>query len=75
MKNLLKKLGFNSDMQYFEYIVESFLNGQKKQAIDLFCAMSRDYKVKFITSALTHWSSGLSNSNISTLVEFMYFSK
>ncbi len=32
MKKLLKAYGFNSDMQYFEMIVESVINGQRTQA-------------------------------------------
>ena len=41
MKKLLKTYNFNSDMQYFEMIVESFINGQYTQAINQFKALPK----------------------------------
>ena len=41
MKKLLKRYNFNSDMQYFEIIVESFVNGQNTQAINQFKALPK----------------------------------
>jgi hypothetical protein len=64
MKKLLKQYGLNSDMQYFEIIVESFLSGQIKQSQEQFNAMSKDYKKAFVKSSLTNWGSGLSQTNI-----------
>lgn len=75
MKKLLKTYGLNSDMQYFELIVASLLCGQRKQAINQFLSMDKAYRVTFIKNALTNWNSGLSNSEISIFVEFIYFSK
>ena len=75
MKKLIKTYGLNSDMQYFELIVESLKNGQRKQAINQFLSMDKAYRVKFIKNALTNWNSGLTNSELSIFVEFIYFSK
>lgn len=75
MKKLLKQYNFTSDMQYFEYIVDSLINGQQKQAIILFLSMPKGDRVQFIASALTVWQSGLTNEQISLFVRFIYFSK
>lgn len=62
MKKLIKEYGFNSDMQYFEMIVDSFKNGQINQAEKQFKAMPRKYRIQMIESATTgFWNSGLEN--------------
>jgi len=52
LKTLAKELGFNSENEYLEYIVQSFVNGQKSQCLDLFNAMSHNNKNHFIVSFL-----------------------
>ena len=44
MSRLLKAYGFNSDMQYFEMIIESVINGNRTQAKEQFNAMPKDDK-------------------------------
>ena len=44
MKKLLKIYSFFSDMQYFEMIVESVVNGQRTQAKEQFNAMPKENK-------------------------------
>ena len=61
MKKLLKEYRLNSDMQYFEIIVESYLNGQLAQAKEQFNAMSKDYKKRFV---LTFWQNGITQNQI-----------
>ena len=63
MKQLLKKYGFKSDMQYFEMIVESVINGQRTQAKEQFNAMPRKVRKAFLVSIYGNWNSGLSNSD------------
>jgi len=60
MKKLLKIYGFNSDMQYFEMIVESVINGQRTQAKNQFKAMPKDYRKLFIKNIFGNWNTGLS---------------
>lgn len=60
MKKLLKAYGFNSDMQYFEMIVESVINGQRTQAKELFMDMPRKYRVNFVACIHYGWSIALS---------------
>ena len=48
MEELLKELEFDNEVQYFEYIVESYINGQKKQAKELYLAMPLDRRECFI---------------------------
>ena len=62
MKKLLKQYGFKSDMQYFEMIVESVINGQRTQAKNQFNAMPRKARKAFIVSIYGSWDSGLSDS-------------
>lgn len=70
MKKLLKTYGFNSDMQYFEMIVESFINGNRSQAIEQFKAMPKTDRAAFIKSAtLGGWESGLSTGQLSVLFD------
>ena len=62
MKKLLKMYGLNSDMQYFEMIVNSFINGQYNQAKEQFKMMPKDNRKRMVRSALFEgWESGLSN--------------
>jgi hypothetical protein len=50
MKKLLKEYGFNSDIQYFEMIVESVINGKRTQAREQFNAMPRKIRKNFIVA-------------------------
>jgi hypothetical protein len=59
MKKLLKDYHLNSDMQYFEMIVASVINGQREQAKKQFKAMSIEYQKMFLKSIYGYWSSGL----------------
>jgi hypothetical protein len=63
MKKLLKEYGFFSDMQYFEMIVESVINGQRTQAKEQFKAMPKQDRRSFVASITGNWESGLSQSD------------
>lgn len=55
-EKLLKQYGFNSDMQYFEMIRESLLNGQRTQAKEQFNAMPKaDRKIMVNSLVLGNW--------------------
>ena len=68
MKKLLKSYGFNSDMQYFEMIVESVINGQRKQAIEQFKALPKKERQNFTSAIFGSWESGLSESDKHTFI-------
>ena len=59
MKKLLKQYGFFSDMQYFEMIVESVINGQRTQAKELFAKLPKIEKNNFIKAICFDWQTGL----------------
>lgn len=61
MNKLLKKHGFNSDMQYYQMIVMSVINGQIQQAKEQFKAMPKNNKSSFVFSILTNWETSLNN--------------
>ena len=63
MKKLLKIYGLSSDMQYYETIAESLINGQKKQAIEQFRAMPKNNRIQFVSAIFGNWASGLSESD------------
>lgn len=63
MKKLLKEYGFNSDMQYFEMIVESVINGQRTQAKEQFNAMPKENKKDFVKAIYSNWQTGLTQSD------------
>jgi uncharacterized membrane protein YbaN (DUF454 family) len=68
MKKLLKIYGFNSDMQYFEMIVQSYINGQISQAYEQFKAMPRENRKAMLKSALLlGWECGLEKYQLSNL--------
>ena len=70
MKKLLKEYGFNSDMQYFEMIAESFLNGQFSQAYEQFEAMPKKNRVEMVKAATVGgWDSGLGDHKIKNLFD------
>lgn len=70
MKKLLKDYGFNSDMQYFEMICDSFTNGQRTQAAEQFKAMPKCNKISMLKSiTVGGWDSQLSNNDIMRLFD------
>ncbi len=48
MKKLLKSYGLERPYQYFGIVVESIINGQRKQADEQFLAMPKQYRKEFI---------------------------
>ena len=73
MKKLLKEYGFNSDMQYFEMIVESVVNGQRKQAVNQFAAMPKQYRKQFVLSLVKgYWSHSLNSTDIEMFIVYDY---
>lgn len=71
MKKLLKEHGLNSDQQYFEMIVEAYLNGQKEQAFSQFKAMPKKERQMFVKSGLNWWQSGLTTPQLSNFLKFI----
>lgn len=71
MKKLLKQYGFNSDMQYFEMVVDSCINGQYKQAREQFKAMPKQYQQTFVKNIHGNWHSGLVDSDKSKFIEWL----
>jgi hypothetical protein len=70
MKNLLKRYGFNSDMQYYEMIAESFLNGQRTQALAQFKALPKNNKKQLLITIFSeNWNSGISKRDTILLLE------
>ena len=51
-EDLAKEYGWDYPSQYFEYIVESLINGQRQQVRDLFNRMSPDSKDVFLNQYL-----------------------
>jgi len=70
MNKLLKSYGLNSDMQYFEMIAESFLNGQFTQAVDQFRAMTKPYKVAMLKAATVgNWQHSMTKNQLRVLFD------
>lgn len=69
MKKLLKVYGLNSDMQYFEMIAESFVNGQHSQAIEQFKAMPKAYKIAMLKAACFDWEINLPDNQMKLLFD------
>lgn len=63
MKRLLNDYQLNSDMQYYEMIVDSVINGQRAQAKEQFKAMPKEDKERFVNAIFGYWVSGLSESD------------
>jgi hypothetical protein len=68
MKKLLNQYSFNSDMQYYEMIAESFLNGQITQAKSQFEAMPKANRVSMVQAANGYWESSMDKGQINILV-------
>jgi hypothetical protein len=68
MKKLLKTYELNSDMQYYEMIIDSVINGQRTQAKEQFKAMPKDNKKMFINANLSNWNSGLSEQDLAMFI-------
>jgi hypothetical protein len=67
MKKLLEDLDFTTESQYFEYIVESYINGQKKQAKELFQTMPLD-KIEYF---LFEWLDPEKDSHLDLITYLM----
>ena len=63
MKKLLKIYDFNSDMQYYEMIVMSVINGQRSQAKGQFRVLPKEQKKSFLKAIFGYWDSGLSEQD------------
>jgi hypothetical protein len=50
LKTLVKAYGLTTDSDYFEYCINSYLNGNKQQAKELFTQMKLDDKRNFLLS-------------------------
>ena len=71
MKKLLKDYGFNSDMQYFEMIVESVINWNRTQAKEQFNAMPHNTRKSFLVSIYGDWNTGLSNKDKAMFMDLL----
>ncbi len=71
MKKLLKIYSLKSDMQYFEMIVESVINGQLKQATNQFKAMPRPDRKEFVKAIYSSWDTGLNMGNKEMFIELL----
>lgn len=58
VKTLAKEYYFSTKEQYFYYIEESYRNGQKKQAKELFNSMRKESQKEFLIDHLKEgWAS------------------
>jgi hypothetical protein len=71
MKKLLKQYNLNSDMQYFEMIVESFINGQISQAKELFTALPKINRRDMVIAVTGSWNSGITKDQINILINLI----
>lgn len=71
MKRLLREYSFNSDMQYYEMIAESVINGQIEQAKTLFNKMPVDRRKLFVIAALGDWISGINKEHIKMFINLI----
>lgn len=70
MKKLLKEYNLNSDMEYYEMIVESFKNGQFSQAYMQFEQLPKKNQIQMLKSmTVGGWDSGLGNHKIANLFD------
>ena len=53
MKKLLKEYSFTNDMEYYDMIVMSVINGQRTQAKNQFDEMPKPNKTEFVMHILT----------------------
>lgn len=44
---LAKELDFSNEIEYFEYLVDSLINGNRQQAKNLYKAMKKDDRKRF----------------------------
>lgn len=49
---LAKELEFNHEYEYFDYCIDSYINGNRSQCRDLFAAMRKDDQKAFLTECM-----------------------
>ena len=68
---LAKELDFTAEWQYYQYIIDSWYNGQKTQALKLYNQMKKEDRKEFLNSideTMTTNSNELKDYIIDTLV-------
>lgn len=72
MKKLLKNYGFNSIQEYFNYIEESYVNGQPQQAKELFLAMPKIERKNMVKAFVSGcWDNELRAHNKLELIDLI----
>lgn len=69
-RQTIKEYGFNSIEQYFEYILKSLINGQRKQTITLAKKLSTAQKVdavEYLESYLNNYATECKNIILNTI--------
>ena len=58
---LAKEFDFDKDYEYYEYIIDSWINGQKQQVISLYKDMKPEDRQYFIMDYITILNDELAN--------------
>ena len=68
---LFSSYGFDTETQYFEYIVDSVINGQRTQAKELFCKLNDEQARRFLSQMTVArvWDAYLSDSDKQMFIE------
>ena len=54
LEELAKDLDFENGIDYYNYIIDSYINGNRQQVKDLFNDMEPDDQINFFNSYLDH---------------------
>lgn len=71
MKKCVKDMDFQTETEYYQYIIDSFLNGQQQQAHRLFIDMPVFNRKDMIKLLLLNELSGLGDHIINGLIDLI----
>lgn len=69
MQSLLKTYNLTHESEYYEIIIESFINGQNKQAIEQFKAMPKTNRVAMVAEIAINSNRSIDRSQIQQLIK------
>lgn len=72
VQTLVKEYNLNSDVQYYEMVYTSYINGQKKQAKDKFLAMKREDRKNCFRYLYEIYNLSLISSYRHTISHFLF---
>jgi hypothetical protein len=72
-EDLAKDYDFETESEYFDYIIESYINGQPQQCKELFLQMAKDDQSKFLINYVNPNSGQIGKSVLNLCIKALIY--